>query len=124
MRFYTPGGNGYVDVRDVSRCMIALMESGISGERFIINAENWSYKELFSAIAGALGKPLPSTLLKRWTLEIAWRLNLAFSTLTGTEAMKRQEAVSAGFRVTRYAGEKIVQATGHTFLHAEQTKKD
>src|SRR3546814_4764727 len=96
--------------------MIALMESGISGERFIINAENWSYKELFSAIAVALGKPLPSTLLKRWTLEIAWRLNLAFSTLTGKEPLISKDAVRAGFRVTRYASEKIVQATGITFL--------
>src|SRR3546814_13773174 len=96
--------------------MIALMESGISGERFIINAENWSYKELFSAIAGALGKPLPSTLLKRWTLEIAWRLNLAFSTLTGKEPLISKDAVRAGFRVTRYASAKIVQATGITFL--------
>lgn len=124
MRFYTPGGNGYVDVRDVSRCMIALMESDISAQRFIINAENRSYKDFFSAIARALGKPLPSVKLKRWMLEIAWRVNLGYALLTGKEPLLTKDAVKAGFRVTRYSNEKIVKATGVKFLPLEQTILD
>jgi dihydroflavonol-4-reductase len=37
----------------------SLMESGISGERYIINAENRSYQQLFEEIAGCLGVPAP-----------------------------------------------------------------
>lgn len=124
MRFYTPGGNGYVDVRDVSRCMIALMESNISAQRFIINAENRSYKAIFSLIAQAMGKPLPSVKLKRWMLEIAWRVNFVYSAISGKEPLISKDAVKAGFRVTRYSNEKIVNATGIKFLPLEQTIHD
>jgi dihydroflavonol-4-reductase len=40
LKFYTKGTMGFVDVQDVAKCMIALMESNISGKRYIINAEN------------------------------------------------------------------------------------
>ncbi|QEC51332.1 nucleoside-diphosphate-sugar epimerase [Anseongella ginsenosidimutans] len=124
MRFYTPGANGYVDVRDVSSCLIALMENGASGERFIINAENRSYREVFSAIAGALGKPQPSFQLKRWMLEIAWRANLVYALITGKEPLISKDAVKAGFRETRYSNEKIKKATGIHFIPLEQTIRD
>ncbi|RYE28689.1 MAG: NAD-dependent epimerase/dehydratase family protein, partial [Sphingobacteriaceae bacterium] len=48
LKFYTSGSCGLVDVEDVAKTMILLMESQISNERFIINAENWSYKTLFT----------------------------------------------------------------------------
>lgn len=124
MRFYTPGSNGYVDVRDLSQCLMALMESDISGERFIINAENRSYREVFSAIANALGKPPPSMQLKRWMLEIAWRVNLVYALITGKEPLISKDAVKAGFRETRYSNEKIKKNTGITFRPLEQTIRD
>src|SRR5690606_31799274 len=124
MRFYTPGGNGYVDVRDVSACLIALMESELTGERFIINAENRTYRELFSAIADAMGKPRPSIQLKRWMLEIAWRVNLGYALLTGKEPLLTKDAVRAGFQVTRYSNEKIKKATGIRFRPLDQTIRD
>ena len=34
-KWYTPGVNGFVDVEDVAAATVLLMESGISGERFI-----------------------------------------------------------------------------------------
>ena len=39
--FYSLGVNGYVDVRDVAGAMVLLMESDISGERFVLNAIAW-----------------------------------------------------------------------------------
>jgi dihydroflavonol-4-reductase len=47
MRFYTEGSMGYVDVVDVVEIMIRLMESEISGERYIVSAENISFKDFF-----------------------------------------------------------------------------
>ncbi len=65
--FYTTGGSGYVDVRDVVRAMIALTESKTSGERFILISENCSLKQVLSWMADGfetkrpyigIGKPL------------------------------------------------------------------
>ena len=57
--WYTEGVHGFVDVQDVSRAAIALMESNTVAERFIINGANISYKELFDLIADGLGKTRP-----------------------------------------------------------------
>ena len=38
LRIYTPGSAGFVDVRDVSRAMIELMENEIKNQRFILSA--------------------------------------------------------------------------------------
>ena len=54
LKFYTLGGNGYVDVRDVARCMIQLMKNGVSAQRFILNSENLTYKQIFEQIAARI----------------------------------------------------------------------
>lgn len=54
--WYTNGSTGFVDVRDVVKVMIELMESDIAAERFIISAHNESYRNLFNAIADAFSK--------------------------------------------------------------------
>src|SRR5204862_1154488 len=47
MKYYTHGVTGFIDVRDVSRCMILLMENEIKNERFILCSENIAYKDFF-----------------------------------------------------------------------------
>jgi dihydroflavonol-4-reductase len=57
--WYSNGINGFVDVEDVARATVLLMESNISNERFILNAENWSFRQLFNTIADGFGKKHP-----------------------------------------------------------------
>ena len=49
-RWYTSGVNGFVDVEDVSKATVLLMESGISEQRFIVAGDNWSFKKLQDTI--------------------------------------------------------------------------
>jgi nucleoside-diphosphate-sugar epimerase len=72
-KFYTLGSTGFVDVGDVAKCMIALMNSDIHAERFIISAENRDYKSLTAEIAQCFGIKPPATLAKPWMMELAWR---------------------------------------------------
>ena len=39
IKYYTDGGNAFVDVRDVSGNMNALTHSDIAGERFLLTSE-------------------------------------------------------------------------------------
>lgn len=64
--FYSPGVNGFVDVRDVVRAMHLLMQSSVNGERFILNGDNWSYQRLFTAIAHAFHRKAPRYAAGRW----------------------------------------------------------
>jgi nucleoside-diphosphate-sugar epimerase len=57
--FYTHGGSGYVDVQDVVKIMIALTDSPVCGQRYILVGENKSNKEVLGLIAGGLGKKKP-----------------------------------------------------------------
>ena len=54
--FYSLGQTGIVDVRDVGRFMIQLMESDISGERYILNGSPISFKNLMFRISELLDK--------------------------------------------------------------------
>lgn len=54
--WYTDGGTGLVDARDVADAMIRLMDSDISGARFIVSAENWSYRKIFTEMANGFGE--------------------------------------------------------------------
>jgi hypothetical protein len=54
--------------------MIALTESNISSERFIISAANRSYREIFNLIAKAFGKKQPHKKVTPTIAKIVWRL--------------------------------------------------
>ena len=67
--FYTLGKLGIVAVEDVVKAMITLMKSTISGERFILVAEDITYKELFDRIANNLQIKKPKYLVKKWQMQ-------------------------------------------------------
>ena len=59
LKFYSSGSTGYIDVVDVAKCVVKLLESEIINERFILNAENIKYRDIFDSIAENLNKPKP-----------------------------------------------------------------
>ncbi|UKJ07978.1 NAD-dependent epimerase/dehydratase family protein [Solitalea lacus] len=124
-KFYAAGGCGYVDVRDVSACMIKLMETEkITNKRFILNADNLSFKELFALIANHLNKPAPSINIKKWHLEIGWRAAKLISWITGKEpALTRDTAISAPV-IQFYSNQRIMNAIGHSFIPVQQSIVD
>ncbi|MGL6022725.1 MAG: NAD-dependent epimerase/dehydratase family protein [Chitinophagaceae bacterium] len=52
------GCNGFVTLQNVVEAMILLMQSNVCNERFIISAENRSYKDIFLLISKGFNKPL------------------------------------------------------------------
>lgn len=56
---YPMGTVGWVDVRDVSRAIVALYNSKIVNQRYILNATNESYKNVFTEMATNLDMPIP-----------------------------------------------------------------
>jgi dihydroflavonol-4-reductase len=82
--WYTEGVTGFVDVEDVVKAMIMLMENGITAQRFILNAINMSYGELFSIIAKTFGKKPPYKKVNRFIAEFVWRAEALKSKLNNT----------------------------------------
>ena len=123
LKFYTAGENGYVYVRDVSRAMIELMESDISGQRYTLSAENVNYKTLFSVMAENLGKPIPTIALKPWMIELSWRLLKLASFFTRKAPSITKNTARSSMKISRYSNRKIKETLDFEFASLEEMIK-
>src|SRR3954470_18909958 len=46
--WYTEGINGFVGVEDVAEAAVQLLESSLNHKRFIVNGDNWSFRQVFN----------------------------------------------------------------------------
>jgi dihydroflavonol-4-reductase len=123
MTFFTDGAVGMVDVKDVSSAMIALMNSAIVNERFIISSENISYREFFDSVAELFGKKKASIPASPLLLSLAWRMESLLSSLMNREpALTKYMARSANKKYL-LSNEKIKRAIGIEFIPIKETIK-
>lgn len=104
--FYTKGTTGFVDVRDVARFMLLLMQSDVSGERYILNSENLTYQTILNEIALHLNKKPPSIQVNPFIQQIAWRVEWLRSKMFGTRPLVTRETARASMRSYFYENEK------------------
>ena len=121
LKVYTPGMNGYVDVNDVAEALIRLMESDITGERFLLNGANVSYKELFEMMARALGVDAPKYKAGRLLSEMSWRVLKIQALLTGKRPLITKQTARTANSIYRYSSQKIKKATGMQFTPIADT---
>jgi len=124
LKFYTKGVTGYVDVRDVVECMIQLMNSTYTNERYILNTENVSYKKLFDHISHELQKPEPKIYVTKFMSELAWRLVKAISMVSGKKPFITREIARTANKKYYFSNDKICTALDFQFRPIEQTIKD
>lgn len=118
--FYTLGGSGYVDVQDVVKVMIQLMESNISGERFILVSENNSNKEILTMMSKAFKKPRPFINVNKSFLTLAGLLVESAGKIFGFKpVIDRSFAISATNR-SYYSAQKIINALDYQFKPISQ----
>jgi len=108
--YYTQGINGWVDVLDVARALYMLMKSEVSGERFILSAGNFSYKEVFTMMAEAMDRKPPHKPAGRLMSGIVWRLSALKSLLTGKPATITKETATVAQRKALYNNNKLLKA--------------
>ena len=115
LKFYTAGSSGLVDVEDAAKCMIALMNSGIKAERYIISAENRDYKSLTTEIANYFGIKPPAVFAKAWMMGIAWRMAAFISSIIGKDPFLDKVSAQAASLERNYDNSKIKKAVGIEF---------
>jgi nucleoside-diphosphate-sugar epimerase len=124
LKFYTSGSAGFVDVEDVAKCMIALMYSDITAERYIINAENRGFKQITAEIAECFSIQPPSVFARPWMMDIAWRGAAVIAAITGkAPAIDKIAALSAS-QNRDYDNSKIKAAIGIEFKPVSKTIKE
>lgn len=124
LRHFTRGTTGYVDVRDVVKIMILLMQSNISGERFILNATNLSYEEVFRKIASALHVKAPHVYAPPYLTGFAWRAEFIKHMLTGIPPVITKQSARSAHLKHIYSAKKIEETLNFTFRPVDETIRD
>ena len=119
--FYPKGKAGYVDVRDVSKACIALMNSEIVNKRHLINSENLSYNKLLNKAANIFGNKPPKYKLKPWMLTIAWIGAKVWGGLTGSRPKVTRETAKSASSISVFDNSKIKQTLGIEFISVEES---
>jgi len=115
LKFYTSGSSGFVDVEDVARCMIALMNSDKHAERYIISAENRDYKQITAEIANCFGIKPPAIHANAWMMGLAWRAAAFLAAITGKAPAIDKVSAQAATMTRNYDNSKIKNAIGIKF---------
>lgn len=121
LRFYNPGKTGFVSVQDVSRGIIALMDSEfVAGERFVLVGENMWYKDFFGLVAKELGVKAPSIAPPRFLSSLVGRMSEWAGNITNKEPLITKETTRSSRHVFNYDGSKITRALGFEYTPMAQ----
>lgn len=113
--FYPAGTNGYIHVKDSAEMSIALMNTEIEGEKFILSAENISYRDYFSAIARRIHVNPPSRQSNRILSAIGWRIEAIKSKLNGKSPFITKQSVQLAQIESKYDGSKVLKALNTSY---------
>ncbi len=130
----TPGGNSFVDVRDVVQAMLLLTEGDSDNQQnhkktgnlcqYILSGHTCSFQELLCSIAHNLGRSGPRVVLPLWTGDAAQKF-VRFSRHLWPGLIKLSEGtLRSAYHQATYDGNLICRETGFTYTPFAQTLSD
>lgn len=118
--WYTKGTNGFVGVEDVAEAAVQLALSDISGERYIVSADNWTFEKLFNAIADGLDKRQPPRYASKGIGNIAWRIEKVKSFFSGEKPLLTRDTARIAQTNTFFQNNKLLnQLPGFSYTPLE-----
>ena len=108
--WYTPGINGFVDVEDVAKVVVAFAKNNISEERYIVNGDNWEFRKLQDTIAAGFGKKGPQRKAGPFILGLAWRLEKFKSIFSAKKPLLTKESARVAQSRTFFENDKLLRA--------------
>ena len=122
--FYTAGGSGYIDVRDVAKSMILLAESDISAHRFILVSENCSNKEILSWMADSFGKRRPQILISKSLMMIIGTVLQFVGNVFGFKPLIDKSIARSVSHLEKYSNNKIKTEINFEFIPIKECIAD
>lgn len=123
LKFYTPGANAFVDVRDVATCICELSEKKMFNKRYLVFSENLSFESLFQKIARAFKVKGPTILVKPWMVGIARRLEGIMRFLFGKKQNITKETAKSSMKTSVYSNERIKSDLNFEFVSIDESIK-
>ncbi len=109
------GGAPYIDVRDVAKISVELMEREIFGERFILVSENRRFHEVGTYVRRKFGKDAPK-VIQRPLLKIVQVFAILFGWLFPALRMVNKVSIDTVDGLSNISNKKIRQTLGYDFI--------
>lgn len=112
---YPTGSTGFVDIRDIVDAALFVLDRDVDGDRFLLNAVNWTWKEALTRIAKSIEAKPPTVRVQPWQSALLWPIELVRSKISGSKPMITREShqnVQADFR---YDGSAYTEASGTAY---------
>ncbi|HZF64613.1 MAG TPA: NAD-dependent epimerase/dehydratase family protein [Chitinophagaceae bacterium] len=123
--WYSNGINGFVGVEDAAEAIVQLVFSKVHNRRYIINAENLSFKTIFESIADGFNKNRPSREATPLLGEMAWRIEAAKTFFTKKKQLITSETARIAQCKTEFANKALLEVLPHfTYTPVEKVIKD
>lgn len=107
--WYSNGIAGFTDAEDIVAAMIRLMNSDVSGERYIINGECRSFEDVFFMIADAFGIKRPHKKVTPFLASVVWRLEKLKSLFTHKEPLVTKETAENALATVQFDNTKFIK---------------
>ncbi len=122
--FKIPRKSGFVGVKDVARAMLALTNSKLSSERFVLVSEVLSIEQLTHSIAEKLHCTPPRYALKKWMVYSLWLFQSVRYLFTGRGKTITLQLIHDLYASVDFDSQKIKRAIGFTFTPIQQAIKE
>lgn len=118
--FTFSGSSAYVDVRDVAKISVDLMEKNIFGERFILISENKKYQKIGNQIREKLGlkklKIIPKSVLNFMKI-----INYIFGCIFPILKMANKINIESLTSDSKISNKKIIETLDYQFISVSES---
>lgn len=118
--FSSSGISHLVDVRDVAKCSIELMEKNIFNQKFILVSDGISYKNQNDIFRKIYNKN-PTILVSKFLVKLLYYLTLPFKFISKTRKELSRYTFNALFSTDKISNKKIRKTLNYTFISAEES---
>ncbi len=120
-----PGGFDWVDVRDVTKTVIAALHNGKAGESYLTSGNYYTVKEFSAIIGKVIGKKTPTLVAPLWLLQLSLPFISLYGKITKTEPLYTNESLKALVEGNKnIINKKAQEQLGHTVRPIEETLAD
>ncbi|WP_027382277.1 NAD-dependent epimerase/dehydratase family protein [Epilithonimonas caeni] len=115
-----PGGTAYVDVRDVAKIAIELMDKNAFAERFIIISENEKFRLVSDKVRTALGKP-KAKLVPEFIYKVLPIISFLFGWLFPILKLLSKDNIETVRTDSKVSNQKITEFLNYQFIPVSES---
>lgn len=122
--FAPPGSNDFVDVRDVAHGVLAALDRGRTGRRYILGGHGLSYLEAWRIFAWATGRRGPLGIAPRVTVRAAGWCGDLVARITQRESDVNSAATAMSLLPHNFDCSRAVRELGYAYRPFEDAARD